>query len=367
MQDLNLSRKIVQRDRKLKPGIGKRLQSRTVPEGIDSPVEPLHAAVTWVRSDILSLLVCPGACKSPLKRSGQKLVCENPRCKREYPVLDGVPVLIDSENSLFSVEDFNPKELNAAETHIPVGRSIWRALSRFVPSLSLNLVAAHNYEKFRDLLLKATPHPRVLIVGGGDLGAGLDVLIEDSRFTFVESDVYFGDRVQVIADGHDLPFRSEAFDGVICQAVLEHVVDPPRCVHEIHRVLKSRGLAYAEIPFMQQVHMQGYDFTRYTLGGFRRLFRNFREVDAGTVCGPSMALTWSISTFFRSFSTARVWTALIAAVLPFFIFWLKYFDYFLVGKPNAADAASGIFFLGYKAETPVSDLAVLHKHWTYHK
>jgi uncharacterized protein YbaR (Trm112 family)/SAM-dependent methyltransferase len=334
---------------------------------IGIPGDVLPPTTKQFREDVYSLLVCPGECKSPLKRCGEKLVCVNPQCKKEYPLIDGVPVLINSENSLFSIADFNPAKSNIVETRLPPKRHLWRMLSRFIPSLSLNMVAARNYEQFRDLLLKQSSHPVVLIVGAGDLGVGLEGIIEDSRIVFVETDVYFGSRVQMIADGHDLPFQSEAFDAVICQAVLEHVADPPRCVQEIHRVLKSRGLAYAEIPFMQQVHMQGYDFTRYTLGGFRRLFRNFQEVSAGTVGGPAMALTWSISYFFGSFSSTRVWTALNSAVLPFFIFWLKYFDYFLVTKPSSSDAASGVFFLGYKSETPISDLEVLHKHWTYRK
>jgi SAM-dependent methyltransferase/uncharacterized protein YbaR (Trm112 family) len=315
---------------------------------------------------VYALMVCPGECKSPLKRCEEKLVCENLECQREYPVINGVPVLINGENSLFSIEHFTQAKPNAV-TCLALKRRLWQTLSKFIPSLSLNTVAARTYKKFRDLLLKETQVPVVLIVGSGDLGAGLEGLIGDSRFIFVESDVYFGGRVQMIADGHDLPFQSKVFDAVICQAVLEHVIDPPRCVQEIHRVLKPGGLAYAEIPFMQQVHLQGYDFTRYTLGGFRRLFHNFRELDAGTVGGPAMALTWSISYFFGSFSRSRGWTLLRAAVLPYFIFWLKYLDYFLVDKPSSSDAASGVFFFGYKSETTVPDLEIVNKHWTYQK
>ena len=317
--------------------------------------------------ELYSLLVCPGECKSPLKLRGEKLVCENPRCNKEYPVIDGIPVLINAGNSLFSIEDLTQAKPATAEIRVSRKRRLWGTLSQFVPSISLNLIARRNYRRFRDLLLKETPSPVVLIVGSGQLGAGLGEIIEDSRLTFLECDVYFGSRVHMIADGHDLPFRSEAFDGLICQAVLEHVVDPPRCVQEFRRVLKPRGLTYAEIPFMQQVHMQGYDFTRYTLGGFRLLFRNFKEVDAGTVGGPAMALTWTISYFFGSFSRAKAWTLLKVAVLPYFIFWLKYFDYFLVPKPSSSDAAAGVFFLGYKSEATVPDLEILHKHWTYRK
>lgn len=95
---------------------------------------------------------------------------------------------------------------------------------------------------------------------------------------------------EIFCDGHDLPFRDGTFDAVIVQAVLEHVLDPHRCVAEIHRVLQPDGLVYSETPFMQQVHMKGVDFTRYTHVGHRRLFREFAELESGVVAGPGTAL-----------------------------------------------------------------------------
>ena len=85
----------------------------------------------------------------------------------------------------------------------------------------------------------------------------------------------------------------------------EHVVDPYRCVDEIHRVLTSNGLIYAETPFIQQVHAGRYDFTRFTQLGHRRLFRRFEEIETGVVCGPGMALAWSWQYFLLSFFTSR--------------------------------------------------------------
>ena len=55
-------------------------------------------------------------------------------------------------------------------------------------------------------------------------------------------------------------------------------------------VYKDDGLVYADTPFMQQVHMGRYDFTRFTYLGHRRLFRKFEEIDSGAVSGPAMAL-----------------------------------------------------------------------------
>lgn len=68
-----------------------------------------------------------------------------------------------------------------------------------------------------------------------------------------------------------IPFEDNHFDGIICNAVLEHVKDPDAVLHEFHRVLKSGGLLYLCIPFMQPEHLDPTDFQRYTKDGLRTL------------------------------------------------------------------------------------------------
>jgi SAM-dependent methyltransferase/uncharacterized protein YbaR (Trm112 family) len=310
-----------------------------------------------------SLLACPYD-TAPLRRSGNSYLCSRPECRRAFPLVNGVPILINEENSLFSIEDFTDGKTTTVDTRPSLKRRLWSAYSRFVPSLSHNPGAGDNYERFRDSLLKNSDQPVILIVGAGELGEGVGRIISDKRLTFVECDVYLNSRVHAIADGHNLPFLNGSFDGVICQAVLEHVVDPQRCVQEIHRVLKPAGMVYAEVPFMQQVHMGPYDFTRFTLGGFRRLFRDFQEIGAGMLGGPGMALAWSISHFVGSISKSGAWTTFRSGVLPFFIFWIKYLDFF-VRSEKAADAASAVYFMGSRSEIPFSDREILRRHWSY--
>jgi ubiquinone/menaquinone biosynthesis C-methylase UbiE len=45
-----------------------------------------------------------------------------------------------------------------------------------------------------------------------------------------------------------LPFDNSFFDCVTCVAVLEHVINPPRVIGEIHRVLKRNGILIAQVP-----------------------------------------------------------------------------------------------------------------------
>jgi SAM-dependent methyltransferase len=207
-------------------------------------------------------------------------------------------------------------------------------------------------------------NPTVLVIGAGELGVGVDNLIKEKKIKVVESDVYFSSRNNLIADGHDLPFVNESFDAVVIQAVLEHVIDPYRCINEAYRVLKVDGLIYAETPFMYPVHLGPYDFTRFSLTGHRRLLRKFIEIDSGVASGPGQALALSIRSFVLSASTSVFVQAFATTILPFLIFWLKYCDYFLMSKPHAADFASTIFFLGKKRGRGISDEEVINTHWT---
>lgn len=50
-----------------------------------------------------------------------------------------------------------------------------------------------------------------------------------------------------VADAHDIPYKDETFDVIVCTEVLEHVDDPWQVVMEIKRVLKTGGLAIIEL------------------------------------------------------------------------------------------------------------------------
>jgi len=187
------------------------------------------------------------------------------------------------------------------------------------------------------------------------VGEGLDTLLSLPGIEFIETDVAFGPRTALIVDGHDLPFAASSFDGAIIQATLEHVLDPYRCVDELHRVLKPGGVVYAETPFMQQVHMGRYDFTRFTHLGHRRVFRNFSEIGSGACAGPGTVLHWSIRYFMLSFVKSKTVISLVQGLSRCTLFWLKYLDYLVLDKPGTLDGASGFYFLGRKSDKVLSD------------
>jgi len=114
-------------------------------------------------------------------------------------------------------------------------------------------------------------------------------------------------------------------------------------------------VVYAETPFMQQVHGAPYDFTRLLIWDIAACFAGSEEIDSGAVCGPGMALAWSTKYFLLSFSTSRTLRTILRAVASLTSFYLKYFDYYLINKPGALDAASGYYFLGRKTAQVLSD------------
>ena len=283
---------------------------------------------------MLSRLRCP-CCRGQLLADGEALRCLEAECATRFPVVDGIPVLINEQRSVFAISDF---------------------LERRATTFSLRpRPFERNYARLGELLASATPVADVLVVGGSVLGAGMETFASNSSVQLIATDVSFGPCTAVICDAHDLPFADGSFDGVVVQAVLEHVVDPTRCVEEIHRVLKGRGVVYAETPFMQQVHMGPYDFTRFTHSGHRRLFRRFEEVESGAVCGPGMALAWAYQYFLLSFATSRLVRGLLRGFASLTAFPLKYVDHYLLQRRGAIDAASGCYFIGRKSEELFTD------------
>ena len=301
--------------------------------------------------EIRSKLICP-ATKSKLKIFEHYLESESDNTIK-YPIVNEIPVLINKNNSIFSQEDFT----NQANTTFELDESKLRKITKkLMPKITHNIAAKKNY----DYLIQILPiNAKILVIGGSIKGLGTKKIYSTSSFEIIGTDVSFGPYTKLICDAHDIPFMNDTFDCVIVQVVLEHVLDPYRCVSEIHRVLNNSGVVYAETPFIQQVHMRQYDFTRFTHLGHRRLFRHFEEIKSGITGGPGMALAWSYTWFLRSFASSATMVYFLTFFAYMTSFFLKYFDYLLKEKPGAYDAGSQFFFMGKKSSESLSDQELL--------
>jgi SAM-dependent methyltransferase len=272
----------------------------------------------------------------------------------------GVPVLIDEGSSVLVLADYERSGDSvlaavAGQGRLSALRRLSRALYRLIPDVDANVGSAESYRRLAELLRERSARPRVLVVGGAETGKGMTALHGTPGLELVETDIDFGPRTQVICDAHVLPFEDGSFDGVVVQAVLEHVLDPHRCVEEIWRVLSPGGLVYAETPFLQRRHAGPFDFTRFTFLGHRRLFRRFAEEGSGVAVGPGVALALAYTGFLLSLSRRRAIRAFLRIFGRLTSFWWKWFDPFISRNDAALDSAAGLWFLGRKSGETLSD------------
>jgi SAM-dependent methyltransferase len=298
------------------------------------------------------LLVCP-RCGSPVRPADGDWHCVGASCAyavEPFPVVGGVPALVDFESSV----------LDADRLRAEGGASDVRR-SRFAGPLRrllhpTNTTAEVNVTRMVRELRADNPgrRPRVLVVGGGTVGDGLQSLYAGRDVDVISFDIYASAAVQFVGDAHSIPLAEGSVDGVVVQAVLEHVLEPARVAAEIHRVLRPGGIVYADTPFLQQVHEGPYDFTRFTDSGHRFLFRGFERIDSGPVAGAGTALRWSVDHFVRALTRSVA----LGRVVSLCFFWLSHLDRYLDPR-HSLDAASSVFFLGRKTDRPISGADII--------
>jgi SAM-dependent methyltransferase len=311
--------------------------------------------MTTLSDGVRDLLRCP-RCGSTLRFAEESVYCQAESCGKVYPAVRGIPILVAAEKSVF-----NPEELVESEPFFRAGSRLGVLIDKIVPALGHNLRAKSNLHTLRCLAQEGTAIPRILVLGGSILGDGMAELLAPD-IELVETDISIGPRTQIVFDAHTIPFPDASFDAVVLQAVLEHVLDPFLVVAETFRVIKPGGIVYAEVPFMQQVHGGAYDFTRFTHLGCLRLFRHFNELASGATAGPGTSLAWAYDYFLSSFVTSPKIRILVHLICRMAAAPLKYFDSYLLRNPGGLDAASGIYFLGRRAETPLEDRELVKRY-----
>jgi SAM-dependent methyltransferase len=208
------------------------------------------------------------------------------------------------------------------------------------PSTSYKSVAK---SQVGDFIAAFAPASLILNIGGGPFEYGPNVL---------NLDIEPMPGVGVVGVAERLPFADESCDGVILQAVLEHVVNEHDTLRECSRVLRPGGRLLVEIPFIQGDHPSPGDYRRYTEQGLRQVVERhgFRAEKSGVAVGPASALAWILAEFLAlliSFRSRRLYR--LALLGTTFIAWpIKFFDRVLDRHPMAHVIASGVWVIGVK-------------------
>jgi SAM-dependent methyltransferase len=252
------------------------------------------------------------------------------QCGRSYPTVRGIPVLLHHSNSVFCEADYLAQGGYDGASGYAGSLDRTSGLRRLYRRAMMRLMDAKPPRRdfgVADALaaiLYAQPQARILVIGAGERTVAGDAVYTDVAF-----------------------------------AVLEHVLDPYRCVEEMRRVLRPGGYVYAETPFMQPVHMREYDFTRFTHLGHRRLFRHFAELRSGTTGGTGTSagqiLRYALAALSDRPRTRR-WLKLAGLLGTYPLRWL---DYLLHARRGNYDAASGFYFFGRLQAEPLPDRELL--------
>lgn len=182
------------------------------------------------------------------------------------------------------------------------------------------------------------------------LNIGSGPRIHHRRPDIINLDIYAFNEVDMIADAADLPLQDGSVDLILNQAMLEHVPNPERVVHEMHRLLRTGGEVFCYLPFTVPFHAAPYDYYRWTIPGVQHLFRQFDHVCVGIGAGPTSGLLWVAQEWLAillSFGNQKLHDILFLILMvitsPF-----KLLDIFMVRLPYADKIASGFYVTAKK-------------------
>ena len=81
------------------------------------------------------------------------------------------------------------------------------------------------------------------------------------------------EQIDVLYDGHHIPFPDQYFDSVFTSEVFEHIFNLEEIIPEINRVMRTGAVMLITCPFAIAEHEQPADFARYSSFGLQHLLK----------------------------------------------------------------------------------------------
>jgi SAM-dependent methyltransferase len=215
---------------------------------------------------------------------------------------------------------------------------IFYEVCRFILNPGIRFFPFRRNRILRSIL--SQKNSRVLNVGSGHLKLPGILNIDISPYK----------GVSVISDAHNLPFRSEKFEALILEAILEHVSDPIKVVRESYRVLKKDGILLVELPFISEFHNSPFDYHRFTLPGAELLLKDFNKIESGISVGPTGALNGVLRNYLAtmfSFNNITLYE-ILNMFLGLILFPLKFLDLIFNRFNSSQNIAANFYFIGRK-------------------
>ena len=241
---------------------------------------------------------------------------------QHYPLIDGIPIIIDSSQSLFCADDIAKKRPLTQDMAYRNRRSVKNFIrQRAIPSLTKDF---RQISRYSELARKAQGR-RILIIGAGDKIPFYKDIFRSSQV--ITSDVHLQFEPDIVIDAHQIPFGQNTFELILLAQVLEHTLQPWIVAKELERTVAAGGYIHVEVPANFPFHGAPYDFFRYTFTGLRSLFAQCK-VDAFEVTEGNAATVAVMSGQFLVELCSNRYARMVALLAGRFMFgWLKYLDF----------------------------------------
>lgn len=250
---------------------------------------------------------------------------------------DGVPVFLSSAT-----------EAMASAERMAKGENLWKNFFKRWPVLYDFLVFLIAPCFFTGLTPKK--FIRRFVPAGIVLNAGSGVKRLSPRCINVDLFPFSG--VDVVSDLKALPFRSDVFDAVTCDQVLEHVEDPQVICAELLRTVKPGGLVHVASPFVFPWHPSPSDYTRWTQEGLASLFPGCIVVEQGVLAGPFSALNGFLPAFLATILCfgSKTLQGILQYLFLVLLFPIKFFDCVFARMPGAELCSANFYVVVRKRE-----------------
>lgn len=300
-------------------------------------------------------LVCP-ECHGSLVEDRDALTCVG--CARRFPrAANGVPVLLPDESA------FDREKIAAGrDTYYEhrAGENLRKQrFRRRLPGLALDLQTGEADELVNRMLSGRS-------AGGSSVGlvvgAGFRVEEYQARFPSVEwlvtdTEATFG--ADVVGDLLALPVADASMDFVLCEHVLEHVLDPLAGAREIERVLRPGGVALVKVPFNYPWHGGFVDFYRFTPAGYLAAFRRTEAIHIGHGPGPASTVAYALQQAWTSLFDGRTSRRIAVVVGRLVIGPWRHLDRILVTRQGSLGSSCSMIFIGRRSLSQRSDAEVV--------
>ena len=155
--------------------------------------------------------------------------------ENKFKISNNIPILINFKKSIVDESFYNNLDLD--KSLIDDRSQIKKKIKNFLTRSNLN--SKKSIKIFKKNLNK---NSKILVIGGGNIGSGLQELYQDSSVDLISTDIYPSDKINFISDCHNIPIKDESVDGVIIQAVLEHVIYPNKVINEVIEFLDGKDI-----------------------------------------------------------------------------------------------------------------------------